>query len=358
MRRFLLPIAVSFSILAVPVLPAVAQVRVQIGLLAPSTDNRDQQRIAELARGATEGGERWRASVEEFLRGEGTDSFGDRAAITARGRELMRAIDDQCGRDGCVRDRAVASPITAVARMTSGAACSAIPIDGVPVRDWTMQPGTIAYDFQPLGARPAAGVIPIVPGDQRLGGGRTGRIFSDRIPLTGDALDDVRSFEAVGVPRGRLRVIVMAAVRETLVERNNRPFGSRILANEQAINVMPVDPDNWLSRGALRKGSAEATFAPGNVLPGRVPTVVFEVNNARDALSLVFPAGAEIGAIVVELASQPSSFELDARARTGGVSTPEQCLVEQARIDRATGGAYDPQRLLAREPAALPVSRS
>lgn len=338
--------------LAAPVLPAIAQTPVRIVMPGSPADGRDQSRIADLARGAAHGGEVWRAAVEEFLRGEGTESFGDRAAITARGRELMSAIDRQCARDGCVTDRETVSPITAVARMTAGAACSTIPIDGVPVREWAMQPGTIAYDFQPRGARPAAGVIPIVPGDQRLGGGHSGRVLSDRIPLTGDALDEVRSFEAAGVPRGRLRVIVMAAVRETAVERDNRPFGSRILANDQAINVMPVDPDNWLSRGALTKGTIDATFAPGNVLPGRVPTVVFEINNTRDTLSLAFPAGAEIGAIIVEPAGQPSSFELDARARTGGISTPEQCLVEQGKIDRASGGAYGPRRLLAREPAA------
>ena len=92
MNRFLVTTLALVSTLAAPIAPVLAQTRA--GMPAVSLADKDQRRIAELARGAVTGGESWRAEVEEFLRGEGTAAFGDRSAITARGRELMRAIND------------------------------------------------------------------------------------------------------------------------------------------------------------------------------------------------------------------------------------------------------------------------
>lgn len=359
MLRFLLPAAALLTGLAAT--PVLAQAPTASG-------NRDQGRIAELARGAGTGDDAWRAVVGDFLRGEDTVSFGDRSAIADRGRELMRAVHDSCVRDGCGAGRGTAPPVADVARMAKGAACAAIPIDGVPVRNWTAPAGSLVFDFQPVGARPRPGAIPIVTGDARLRGGERGRRFSDRLPLTGDSLRDVQHFEAVNAPRGRVRVIVMGSARPDVDTADRAPFGASVVVNDQVIDVMPASPDRWLSRGALASGSPERTFAPDNVLPGRVPTIVFEVDNVRDALSLAFPSGAEIGAIVIEPADRQSSLLLDARARGQAVASPAKCLAEQEKIDRATmslsgttaatGGSRPTAQPGPREPAVAPVSRS
>ena len=117
---------------------------------------------------------------------------------------------------------------------------------------------------------------------------------------------------------------------------------------QDAFDVVAAGPDRWIPRGALATGTPEQVFVANNILPGSAPSIIFEVENTQGFIELVFPQGAEIGALLIEPANVPSTLVLDSTARGSGVLTNDTCLREQEKLDR----------LLAALPQSAPPPRS
>lgn len=309
----------------------------QLATATPDQDSREIQSIVERAARNDAG---WRKQADDFIRGEQRPTFGNRAHASDRTIRLLEAIDERCRRGDCQTGRQAVgtasvaqSPASDVARIGKTNVCSAYPIDAVGVKRWNVPAGSLAFDFQPRGARPpAAGAIPIVPGDVRLIGGPRGERYADDYLLTGDSLLDVRGFKTA-VPPGRLRIILLGTTQQR--ERGMRlPFGPSLEVNGRVLEVLGAAPDRWLQRGVLVGNDRNEATAGANLLPGSAPAIVFEADSDRGELTLGFPTSVEIGAVIVEPANQPSSFLLDAGA-PNAVASDGTCLREQEKIDRA-----------------------
>lgn len=297
--------------------------------------------IGAIVEGAARNDATWRKQADDYIRGENTPTFGSRAMAADRAVRLLEAVDERCRGGGCETGRqslgtasVAQSPAHDVARIGKTNVCSAYPIDAVGVKRWNVPAGSLAFDFQPRGARPSAGAIPIVPGDSRLTGGPRGQRYIEDYVLTGDSLHEVRGFKTP-VPNGRLRVILLGSTDQRA--RDVRlPFGPSIEVNGRVIEVLGVAPNRWLQRGVLSGKDRAEAMAAANLLPGSAPAIVFETDSDRGQLTLGFPTGIEVGAVIIEPAEQPSSFLLDANA-PNAVASDTTCLREQEKIDRALG---------------------
>ncbi|MGE0421773.1 MAG: hypothetical protein AB7O88_05895 [Reyranellaceae bacterium] len=318
--------------------------------MAAATPDSDGREISAIVEGAARNDAGWRKQADDFIRGEERPTFGDRAQTSARAIRLLEAIDERCRRGDCQTGRqslgtatVAQSPAHDVARMAKSNVCSAYLINAVGVKRWSMPAGSLAFDFQPRGTQPSAGAIPIVPGDSRIAGGPRGALYIENYVLTGDSLLDVRAFKTA-VPQGRLRVILLGSTQQR-VQAEHLPFGSSIEVNGRVLEVLAVSPNRWLQRGVLVGDDRDRAVAAANLLPGSAPAIVFETDSDRGQLTLGFPAGIEVGAVIVEPANQPSSFLLDASA-PGAAASDATCLQEQEKIDRA----------LARLPSGRPTT--
>lgn len=339
--------------------------------LAAATDDQDSREIRAIVEGAARNDGSWRKQADDFIRGEQTPTFGNRAHTSDRAIRLLEAIDERCRRGDCQIGRTslgtasvAQSPAHDVARLAKTNVCSAYPIDAVGVKRWNVPAGSLAFDFQPRGTRPSAGAIPIVPGDTRLTGGPRGERYVDDYVLTGDSLLDVRGFRTA-VPPGRLRVILLGSTQQR-AQAMRLPFGPSLEVNGRILEVLGVAPNRWLQRGVLSGTDRTESVAAANLLPGSAPAIVFETDSDRGHLSLGFPAGVEVGAVIIEPANQRSSFLLDAAA-PGAVASDSICLREQEKIDRALArlpsGRPTPTRtptveVTPKPPSATPLSPS
>ena len=294
----------------------------------------------------------WRSQVRDYL--IGNSGAADRSQITDRAVELIKQLHERCRGGGCGAagsPGAAGGPGTAggpataggpsaavqdVARIASGAVCAAYPIDTVCVRRWTVPANIQAFDFDPARAPVYPGMTPIRPGDARITGGERGVRYNDAYPASGDSLLDVRSFR-VPAPNGLLRVSLISGKRP-LAQALSSPFGRTLTANGQPFDIVAAGPDRWIPRGALATGTAEQVFVANNILPGSAPSIIFEVENTQGALELIFPQGAEIGALLVEPANLPSTLVLDSTARATGLLTNDTCLREREKLDRVLAG--------------------
>lgn len=307
--------------------------------LATATPDQDSREIRNIVEAAARNDAGWRKQADDFIRGEQRPTFGNRAHASDRTIRLLEAIDERCRRGDCQTGRQAVgtasvaqSPARDVARIGKTNVCSAYPIDAVGVKRWNVPAGSVAFDFQPRGSRPSAGAIPIVPGDARLVGGPRGERYADDYVLTGDSLLDVRGFKTAA-PSGPLRVTLLGSTRQR-AQGTRLPFGSSIEVNGRVLEVLGVAPERWLRRGVLVGNDRNESMAATNLLPGVAPAIVFETDSDRGQLTLGFPTGVEIGAVIIEPANQPSSFLLDAGASNAVVSDAT-CLGEQEKIDRA-----------------------
>ncbi len=307
--------------------------------LATASLDQDGREIRDIVEAAARNDAGWRKRADDYIRGEQRPTFGNRALASDRAIRLLEAIDERCRLGDCQTGRQAVgagsvaqSPARDVARMGKTNVCSAYPIDAVGVKRWNVPAGSMAFDFQPRGSRPPAGAIPIVPGDNRLTGGPRGERHADDYVLTGDSLLDVRGFRTA-VPSGRLRVILLGSTRQR-AQGTRLPFGSSLEVNGRVLEVLGVAPDRWLQRGVLIGNDRNESTAGTNLLPGGAPAIVFEADSDRGQLTLGFPTGIEVGAVIIEPVNQPSSFLLDAGA-PNAVASDATCLGEQEKIDRA-----------------------
>ena len=318
--------------------------------LAAATPDKDVREIGAIVEGAARNAADWRKQADDFIRGEERPGFGNRAQASDRAIRLLEAIDERCRSGKCqtgsqsLGTATVAqSPAHDVARIAKTNVCSAYLINAVSVKRWAVPAGSLAFDFQPRGRQPSAGAIPIVPGDSRIAGGPRGALYIENYVLTGDSLLEVRNFKTA-VPPGRLRVILLGSTQQR-TQGERLPFGSSIEVNSRVLEVLAVSPSRWLQRGVLVGNDRNQAVAAANLLPGSAPAIVFETDSDRGQLTLGFPTGIEVGAVIIEAANQPSSFLLDAAA-PGAVATDSTCLQEQEKIDRA----------LARLPSGRPTT--
>ncbi len=310
--------------------------------IATATPGQDSREISTIVEGAARNDAGWRKQADDFIRGEQRPTFGNRSHAGDRAIRLLEAVDERCRRGDCATARQPAgggasvaqSPAHDVARIGKTNVCSAFPIDAVGVKRWNVPAGSLAFDFQPRGTQPSAGAIPVVPGDIRLSGGPRGVRYVEDYVLTGDSLLEVKGF-TTPVPQGRLRVILLGSTQQR-VQAHRLPFGPSIEVNGRVLEVLGVSPDHWLQRGVLTGADRNQSMAGTNLLPGSAPAIVFETDGDRGHLTLGFPGGVEVGALIVEPASQPSAFLLDAAA-PGAVASDSTCLQEQEKIDRALG---------------------
>jgi len=295
----------------------------------------------------------WRSQVRDYL--IGNTGAGDRTQITDRAVELIKQLHDRCRTGGCGAAGGPGTPggpgglaaaVQDVAKIASGAVCAAYPIDTVCVRRWTVPRNIQAFDFDPPRAPVYPGMTPIRPGDSRITGGERGARYNDAYPASGDSLLDVRTFK-VPAPNGLLRISLISGKRP-LAQALSSPFGRTLTANGRPFDIVAAGPDRWIPRGALATGAPEQVFIANNILPGSAPSIIFEVENTQGVLELVFPQGAEIGALLIEPAGLPSTLVLDSTARGTGVLTNDNCLREQEKLDR----------LLAALPQSAPPPRT
>ena len=281
----------------------------------------------------------WRTQVREFLIGNA--GAGDRTQITDRAVQLIKNLHERCRTGGCGPAGGPGTPggpgglaaaVQDVAKIASGAVCAAYPIDTVCVRRWTVPRNIQAYDFDPPRAPVYPGMIPIRTGDARITGGGRGVRYNDAYPASGDSLLDVRSFK-VPAPNGMLRISLISGKRP-LAQALSSPFGRTLTANGRPFDIVAAGPDKWIPRGALATGRPEQVFVANNILPGSAPAIIFEIENTQGFVELEFPQGAEIGALLIEPASQPSTLVLDSTARGSGVLTNDTCLREQEKLDK------------------------
>ena len=310
--------------------------------IATATPDQDSREIGAIVEGAARNDAGWRKQADDYIRGEQRPTFGNRAHASDRGIRLLEAIDERCRRGDCVTTRqsvgggasVAQSPAHDVARIAKTNVCAAYPIDAVGVKRWNVPAGSLAFDFQPRGTQPSAGAIPVVPGDTRLTGGPRGARYIEDYVLTGDSLLEVKGFKTP-VPQGRLRVILLGSTQQR-VQAQRLPFGPSIEVNGRMLEVLGVAPNNWLQRGVLSGTDRNQSMASANLLPGSAPAIVFETDSDRGQLTLGFPSGVEVGALIIEPANQPSAFLLDAAA-PAAVASDSSCLQEQEKIDRALG---------------------
>jgi hypothetical protein len=307
--------------------------------LATATSDQDSREIRNIVEGAARNDAGWRKQADDYIRGEQRPTFGNRAHASDRAIRLLEAVDERCRRGDCQTGRQAAgtasvaqSPAQEVARIGKTNVCSAYPIEAVGVRRWTVPAGSLAFDFQPRGVRPSAGAIPIVPGDTRLIGGPRGERYVEDYVLTGDSLLDVRGFKTA-VPPGRLRVILLGSIEQRRLA-SRLPFGPIVEVNGRILEVLGVAPNRWLQRGMLTGADRADATTGADLLPGVAPAIVFEADGDRGQLTLGFPTGIEVGAVIIEPADQPTSFLLDSAA-PNAVASDTTCLREQEKIDRA-----------------------
>lgn len=324
LRHILAGWAASFLVLAMLCGPAAAQ---------------SSQLVDRIARNDGD----WRAAAREYLLSNA--AAGDRAQITDRAVQLIKDLHERCRIGGCGPAGGPGTPggapglaaaVQDVAKIASGAVCAAYPIDTVCVRRWTVPRNIQAYDFDPPRAPVYPGMTPIRPGDSRITGGERGVRYNDAYPASGDSLLDVRSFR-VPAPNGLLRISLISGKRP-LAQALSSPFGRTLTANGRPFDLVAAGPDRWIPRGALATGAPEQVFIANNILPGSAPSIIFEIENTTGVLELVFPQGAEIGALLIEPANLPSTLVLDSTARGTGVLTNDTCLREQEKLDRLLAG--------------------
>lgn len=332
--RFCTPFLAYFALFAAAFGAAAQQPQ-----LATSTPDPDSREIRDIVEGVARNDPGWRKQADDYIRGEQRSTFGDRALAADRAVRLLEAVDERCRRGDCqtglqaLGAASVAqSPARDVARIGKTNVCSAYPIDAVSVKRWDVPAGSLAFDFLPRGWKPSAGAIPIAPGDPRLIGGPRGERYIDDYMLTGDSLLEVRGFKTA-VPPGRLRVILLGSIQQRALGMR-LPFGSSIEVNGRVLEVLGAAPNRWLQRGVLTGGDRNEATAGTNLLPGSAPAIVFETESDRGQLTLGFPSGVEVGAVIVEPADRPSSLLLDAAASNAPASDG-MCLREQEKIDRA-----------------------
>lgn len=318
--------------------------------LPTATSDQDDREIRDIVAGAAANNPGWRTRADDYIRGGQKPTFGSRAHATDRTIRLLEAVDERCRRGDCQTGRQAVgtatvaqSPASDVARIGRTNVCSAYPIDAVGVKRWNVPAGSLAFDFLPRGARPLPGAIPIVPGDSRLTGGPRGERYGDDYVLTGDSVLDVRGFKTA-VPSGRLRVVLLGSTQQR-AQGLRLPFGPSVEVNGRVLEVLALPPDRWLRRGMLTDGERNEAAAGSGVPAGDAPAIVFEADSDRGQLTLSFPTGIEVGAVIIEPANAPSSFLLD-DAAPNAVASDATCLREQEKIDRA----------LARLPSGRPTS--
>src|SRR5688500_15973102 len=73
--------------------------------LAAVTGDQDSRPISAIVEGAAHNDAGWRKQADDFIRGERTPTFGNRAHASDRAIKLLEAIDERCRRGDCQTGR-------------------------------------------------------------------------------------------------------------------------------------------------------------------------------------------------------------------------------------------------------------
>ena len=273
--------------------------------LAPA----DAQRVAERMAANSHG---WRQDFRSYVQ-----ATTDRRGIVERTKGVLAAYKDRC-ESSCSADT-----VRQAVQTASGAACAAaiVPVSIDP--KFVLPKGTVGFDFQPRGARPAPGFRPVVPGDSRLSGGDRPLADGSKDDLTFDALTEVRRFRTEQLQDGEHRVIVMGAAGGA---GKGNPFGTQVVINGRTIDIA-----DSLTAAAAQIGEGVTRVRAGG--SSSAPMLVFDIAISSKTLEIQFLTGAVVSGIVVEPLGNKSV--LDMAGAGNGVTSVEHCMSATTELQEA-----------------------
>jgi hypothetical protein len=275
-----------------------------------SVASADAQRVAERMAANSHN---WRQDFRSYV-----ERTTDRREILARTKGVLAAYKDRC-EDSCSVDT-----VRQAVQTASGAACAAAIVPVTIDPKFVLPKGSIGFDFQPQGARTAAGFRPVVPNDPRLMGGQKAVTNVVKEDLSFDSLADVRRFRADQLQDGEYRVIVVGAAGDV---KGGDPFGTQVVINGRAIDVS----GNGLATVVAQMGDAVRNVRFAGTT--QAPMLVFDIVISSKALELQFLTGAVVSGIVVEPVGNKSV--LDTAAAGNGVTSVEHCMSATTELQEA-----------------------
>ena len=219
-------------------------------------------------------------------------------------------------------------------QVAAGTACAAniVPVAIDP--NFVPPKGTLGFDFQPVGARTAAGYRPVVPGDPRLEDGDKPIANTTKDDLSFDSLAEVKRFRTEAPEDGEYRVIVVGAAGEANAAS---PFGAQVIVNGRTVNVA----------GGLAGVVAELGDRVRNVRiagTSKAPMLVFEITINRRELDLQFLTGATVSGVVLEPLRNKSVLNMPLALAGNSVTSVEQCMAAETDLQQAASDEVTPKR--------------
>jgi len=276
----------------------------------------DAQRVASRMSAGSPG---WQQGLRDYLDKAG----GDSGAVVDRARDIFRAYNQSCsaGGMGCT-----GSAVREAAQVAAASACSA-PVMPVAFSDsYIPRRGTLGYDFQSVGASPAKGFRPVVPGDPRLEGGDVFVSDGAKSNLADDSLSNVRRFRIEAPENGDYRLILIGAKG---AEAN--PFGKQIVVNGRAIDVTS---GSGFSGAVIGKGSDR--MRSGRTV--EVPMLVVDTTISSRELDVQFLNGAALSGFLLEPQAGISALGLNIANYNN--TNPEQCSAAEDQIQQAANEGF------------------
>ena len=284
----------------------------------------DAQRVASQMAAGTPG---WQQGLQDYL-GKGG---GDSGAVVDRAQDVFKAYNQDCasgGGAGCN-----GGTVGAAAQAAAASACAAQVIPVAISDDYVPPRGSVGYDFQPVGVRPANGFRPVVPGDPRLVGGDKYVAEGAKDNLADDSLSDVKRFRAEAPGNGEYRLILMGAAGAGAL---TNPFGNQIVINGRTVDVTTGSDKKGASIGGKNSGSGARASLGGTA---DAPMLVIDITITTKELDIQFSGGAVVSGLIVEPANGISALG----PNIGNNNTnSEQCSSAESQIQQAANDGNIP----------------
>ncbi|MBM3643437.1 MAG: hypothetical protein FJX02_03705 [Alphaproteobacteria bacterium] len=303
--------------------------------------SRDGVQVAEaqrVAQGMANNDSGWRDGLRSYL----GDAGGDRRAMVDRSRGVFEAFRGECDRGGpgCRRDT-----VREAIQVAAGRTCAANVVPVAVSANFTPPRGALAFDFQPVGNKPAQGFRAVVPGDPRLVGGARAVAEIVKDDLSDDSLRDVRRFRTPVPKNGEYRVIITGEVGHS---GNGAAFGGQVTINGRTVDVQAGE---FAGVAAVLGDGSDALRRVRASSSRHAPMLVFDVSIGGKDLDLQFGGGATISGIVLEPAGGRSVLDMPPQVANNGVTRVEQCTSAESQVQQAADGALQapaksPTRLL------------
>jgi hypothetical protein len=217
---------------------------------------------------------------------------------------------------------AAAERVSAAVKDTlSGIKITQLKID----RNFRPPAGVLALDFAPADAKVRPGFKKVLTNDAILGGTQMQAIRrpGDDSDLLADGITGVENI-SVPMPDGEYRVTLMTEnIGDAATSLS--PFGEKIMANGEALNVSQAGPDAWLKQSVLSNQGLNG-FNSATSRQGGAVTITVKVTGGK--LNLGFNMGSDalktyLTGMVVEPANRPSVMTAVPEVRDALFTPPE-----------------------------------